>query len=105
MSRITYEEVDSSYKKAEESFKKYGTNSVGESSADREMARMVKLRALLDTGVDCKWYDNGLVIVDDKFIVSLASNKWRVQGRNTWYMHKNDLQHFVDNYVRKDRNA
>jgi hypothetical protein len=102
MSRVTHEEADALLRKAEEEYKKYGTNSVGDSSALRDIRRIGKLKKLLDTGVYIEWHGPGLVLIEDKFVVSLISNKWRVDGRNKWYMHKDDVQHFVDNYVLKD---
>jgi len=69
----------------------------------REVWRLIKLIELIQLCDIVEDYDNGLALINRKFIVSLANNKWRVIGKNKWYMHKNDLTHFVDNYINKDR--
>ena len=35
--------------------------------------------------------------------VSLASNKWRVAQRDTWYRHRLDVSHFINNYVLRSK--
>jgi len=61
-----------------------------------------KLIGLVQHGLHICDYSHGLVLVNDKYIVSLASNKWRVKGKQTWYDHKHDLTHFVCNYILKE---
>ena len=72
-------------------------------SAKREVWRLIKLIELIQLCDIVEDYDNGLALINRKFIVSLSNNKWRVLGKNKWYLHKNDLTHFVDNYINKDR--
>ena len=65
-----------------------------------------RIRKLIDLIMLCdivEDYDKGLALIDKKFVVSLSSNSWRVLGKGKWYMHKNDLNHFVDNYINKDK--
>jgi len=40
-------------------------------------------------------YAAGIVLVNNKFVLSLISKKWRVKGRNKWYRFKD-----VDTFVR-----
>jgi hypothetical protein len=77
-------------------------------SARTEVFRLKKLINLIkvieesDTLEQVDWdKGGGLVIINKKFIVSLAKDQWRVLGKNTWYRHKQDLKHFIDKYVRK----
>jgi len=79
-------------------------------SARKEAYRLNKLINLIkviedsDTLEQVDWdKGGGLVIINKKFIVSLANDQWRVLGKNTWYRHKQDLKHFIDNYVRKSQ--
>jgi len=69
----------------------------------REAHRIEKIIKFLELDDDLKIEHEsaGLVCINDKFIVSLASNKWRVKGKNVWYKHKNDLKDFVDRYILK----
>tara|TARA_R110000744_G_scaffold352214_1_gene458276 strand:- start:1410 stop:1745 length:336 start_codon:yes stop_codon:yes gene_type:complete len=64
----------------------------------RKLINLIKVVDNLDTIED---YSAGLVILSNKYIVSLANDKWRVIHRNKWYRHKQDLKHFIDTYVRK----
>lgn len=67
----------------------------------KEVRRLQKLIDLVQQPVTVEPSSNGCVLVNDKFIVSLANNKWRVVNKNKWYMHK-DIPHFITNYVLKD---
>ena len=49
-------------------------------------------------------YYGGLVIINDKYIVSLMNNKWRVVNKNIWYRHKEDIDHFVNKYILGENN-
>ena len=69
----------------------------------REVGRLKKLKKFVsDDRLEVADYADGMVIIDDKYIVSLSNNKWRVARRNVWYRHKLDVHHFIDNYVLKD---
>lgn len=48
-------------------------------------------------------YDRGLALIDGKFVVSIITNSWRTINKSKWYKHKKDLQHFVNNYIYKDK--
>lgn len=61
-----------------------------------------KLISLLQHGLHISDYSFGQVLVNERFVVSLASNKWRVRGKQGWYHHKHDLNHFVCNYILKE---
>jgi hypothetical protein len=75
----------------------------GDNTHRREAHRIKKLIDLVKLCEIVRDYQPGLVLVNDKFVVSLLNNTWRVLHKNKWYKHKNDLQHFVNNYVYKDR--
>ena len=72
-------------------------------SAQKEVARVTKLIKLVEHDLYVEDYKPGLVLIGGKFVVSLANNKWKISGRNVWYRHKKDLDHFVSNYI-KDSN-
>jgi len=87
-------------KRASESLEIANYNKSQYSNApSREVARIEKLIRLLEHDVTIEDYNSGLVIINDRFVVSLISNKWRAKGRSKWYMHKDDISHFVNNYV------
>ena len=44
------------------------------------------------------------VLINDKFVVTLRNDNWRILHKNKWYRHKSDLQHFIDNYILKEQN-
>ena len=67
----------------------------------RHTKRQRKLIELIEAVDKVEDYSTGLVILNNKFIISLINEKWRVINSNTWYRHKQDLKHFIDNYVRK----
>jgi len=81
---------------------KYATNDKQEMSMreGRHLRNLTTLKEFVLTGAKIENYSAGLVIIDDKFIASLASNKWRVEGKNKWYRYKSPSQ-LVDKYVRK----
>ena len=66
---------------------------------ERQAKRYKKLIGLVEAGLKVQKYENGLVLVNDKYIVALLNNNWRVIHKNKWYMHKNDLTHFIDTYI------
>ena len=70
----------------------------------REVGRLKKLKKFVsDDRIEVADYANGLIIIDDTYIVSLASNKWRVAQRDTWYRHRLDVSHFINNYVLRSK--
>ena len=75
---------------------------ISSNSYQRDVYRITKLIKLIETGVKVQEYEKGEVLINDKFVVTLLNNNWRVLHRNTWYRHKPDVQHFIDNYVLKD---
>ena len=68
----------------------------------REVQRLKKLVKLIRTGVKVEKIHRGLALINDKFVVSLLNNKWKILHKNKWYLHKQDLQHFIDNYILKE---
>jgi len=69
----------------------------------REAHRLKKIIKFLELedDLDIEYESAGLISINEKFIVSLASNKWKVRGKNTWYKHSDNLQDFVDKYILK----
>lgn len=68
----------------------------------REVERIKKLIHLIQYCDLVEDYNDGLVLIDEKFVVSLSDNNWRIAGKNKWYRHKNDIDHFIYNYIYKD---
>jgi hypothetical protein len=63
-----------------------------------ELARLKSERDLILTGVAWEPFTAGTVLINNKFVFTLRSYKWRVQGKKTWYRSKG-VKHFVDTYV------
>jgi len=68
----------------------------------REVERIKKLIHLIQYCDLVEDYNDGLVLIDEKFVVSLSDNNWRIAGKSKWYRHKNDIDHFIYNYIYKD---
>ena len=71
----------------------------------RQAKRLLKLRKFLERDLDVEFFGQknfGLVIVNRKFIVCLLDNQWRTVKNKQWYKHKEDLDHFIDNYILGD---
>ena len=66
----------------------------------REIKRLTTLRVLVESGVQFS-LDNsgGSVIVEEKYVFTLISHKWRVIGKNVWYRSKG-ASDFIKRYVR-----
>ena len=73
----------------------------------RQIKRLKKLRKLLERGLKVEFFGQknfGLVEVNNKYVVCLLHNQWRTVRKNKWYKHKQDLNHFIDNYILGDKN-
>ena len=68
----------------------------------REAQRLRKLIKFIEAGLEVQEYESGTVLVNDKFVVTLRNDNWRILHKNKWYRHKSDLQHFIDNYILKE---
>ena len=68
----------------------------------RQCTRLRKLIELIETGVKVEDYGDGLVLINDKFVVSLQKSKWRVLNKSIWYWHKHDVNHFINTYITQD---
>ncbi len=65
--------------------------------------RLKKIIKLLNSGIFFKEYNPpSLIIVKDKFIISLIKNIWRIKGKQVWYRHTENLNSFKENYIEKD---
>ena len=70
-------------------------------SAEREVIRLKKLIKLIRFTNTVEDYLSGLVLINDRFVVSLSNNTWRIIHKNKWYKHRDDIKHFVDKYICK----
>jgi len=74
-------------------------------SAQKSVERTKKIIALRKhKSLDIQEYNLGLVLINNKFVVSLVSNKWRIINKSKWYLHKEDVDHFVNTYIIGDKN-
>mgnify|MGYP000058798276 FL=1 len=70
---------------------------------EKRVKRLKKIIKLLNSGIFFKEYNPpSLIIVKDKFIISLIKNIWRIKGRQVWYRHTENLNSFKENYIEKD---
>lgn len=62
----------------------------------REHSRLIKMATLLENFFEFDIYDNGggCVIIKDKYIVSLSSNKYRIKGKGKWFSYRKIQQLF-----------
>lgn len=66
----------------------------------REIKRLQTLKVLVESGVQFS-LDNsgGSVIVEERFVFTLISHKWRNVGKNVWYRSKG-ASDFIKRFVR-----
>ena len=64
----------------------------------KERRRLQTLLVFNTLPVEKRIYDGAFVMLNNKYIYALASGKWRVDGKWTWYLSKNP-KHFVAKYV------
>ena len=70
----------------------------------REVNRIKKLIKFIEhKDLEVEDYEDGTVLINGKFVVTLLNDNWRILHKNKWYRHKNDLNHFIDNYILKER--
>jgi hypothetical protein len=67
---------------------------------DNPRRRMELEIELLEQGCQVDQDQHGL-LVNQKFIVAITKNKWRVKGQNTWYYYK-DVPTLVKRYIRRE---
>ena len=73
-------------------------------SAEKSVERTKKLIALRKhESLYIHAYNSGFVLINYKFVVSLINNKWRIKNKNKWYLHKEDVDHFVNTYILGDK--
>ena len=71
---------------------------------EREVERLSALAELKTFNINIKSYSvSGQVIINNKFIYTLRTGMWRVQGKTKWYYSKSP-EHFVRKYVLKEIN-
>lgn len=69
-----------------------------ETAEHRDIQRAQTIKELRATGVPWEYGTSGTVVLFDKFILTLRTNKWRVKGKNKWYRYKN-VQDLLDRYI------
>ena len=67
----------------------------------REHSRLRKLIKFIESDLKVQEYGSGEVLINDKFVVTLYNDNWRVLNKNKWYKHKPIVEHFIDNYILK----
>jgi|TARA_Y100000996_G_C22092224_1_gene466258 hypothetical protein len=67
----------------------------------REHSRLRKLIKFIESNLKVQEYGSGEVLINDKFVVTLYNDNWRVLYKNKWYKHKPNVEHFIDNYILK----
>ena len=67
----------------------------------REHSRLRKLIKFIESDLKVQEYGSGEVLINDKFVVTLYNDNWRVLHKNKWYKHKPNVEHFIDNYILK----
>ena len=66
----------------------------------KEVERLRALRVFVESGVQFKLdASGGSVIVEEKFVFTLISHKWRNVGKNVWYRSKG-ASDFIKRFVR-----
>lgn len=66
----------------------------------KEVERLKALRVFVESGVRFKSDSSGgTVIVEDRFVFTLISHKWRNVGKNIWYRSKG-ASDFIKRFVR-----
>ena len=60
-----------------------------------------KLIKFIESDLKVQEYGSGEVLINDKFVVTLYNDNWRVLHKNKWYKHKPNVEHFIDNYILK----
>lgn len=59
-----------------------------------------RLEILDELGVSYEPYLRNQVLIDGKFVLGLASVKWRILGKNKWYYSKG-VEDFVERFVNR----
>jgi len=75
---------------------------IHEQSVGRALRRQDKLRMIEkfeSLGCTVMLHAHGLLI-DDKYVVAVAANKWKNIGKDKWYWYK-DIPDLVNKYFRK----
>ena len=100
---LLYKELEVAEKEKQISEKRNYHKDMYGRSAEKSVERTKKLIALRKhESLDIQEYNLGLVIINNKFVVSLINNKWRIKNKNKWYLHKEDVDHFVNTYILKE---
>ena len=85
-----------------EQFKRFNIPTCTIGKNKQRARKLAALKKFKDLKIE--QYYGGLVIINDKYIVSLMNNKWRVVNKNIWYRHKEDIDHFVNKYILGENN-
>lgn len=81
--------------------KRYDINNVHE----RRLPKLKKLKILQSNflgKIKLDKFRPGLAIINDRYIVSLKSNRWQTADGGTWYYYKN-VKDLVERYILKEK--
>lgn len=67
----------------------------------REIIRLETIIEFVNTGVRVERTASGLITINGKYIVSLATPRWRVKGKAKWYWYTTPTE-FVKKYIQKE---
>jgi hypothetical protein len=68
----------------------------------REVQRLQSLVDFESLGVYVVPHTDGTVLVEDKYVFSLRSYKWKAKSKGTWYRSRG-VKDFVTNIIRKSK--
>lgn len=60
--------------------------------------RLLKTAFDIQDRVNVEFYEGFMLIINNKFIISPKSKKWRINGKGKWYWYK-DIDNFIERYV------
>ena len=67
---------------------------------DKRPNQYRKLIKFIETGIKVQFHTTGLMLLEDRFVVSLNKNRWKILGKNKWYHHSYDINNFVNKYIK-----
>jgi len=67
----------------------------------RAVKRLQILIEFIKTDQIVSWYNEGCLLINNKFIFSTKTNQWRIKGKTIWYKSKSPKD-FIENYLKYD---
>ena len=62
------------------------------------ITRLEKIKQLLVAGVDTVENAHQGIVVNDRYIIAVKFNKWRIKGKGRWYQY-HTIQNLVDKHI------